>query len=876
MSDPIDPDAIPIPQTRTIQLENEAARLRTIGGDFSDSGHDITSTWAGLSDCYSAPEAETLFAVLNPVTTKGEDLNDALTSAASALETFAATAAEIKLRMLTLQLEARRFLTSIEGDDDWDKGGWFGGKSDKAEELAALQADIRQATEEFTAAEIECANAITSLLPDGTFFRSADPDGSTEVGENEFVYGLTEIPADMETAWGPPATTDHHWWVDATHGAWDWTMGGVTDIAGMTGTYYEGQWGVPIVLFAPIAPFIRSQGNANAMNYREDMVTGIARLSGFYRGEGPAPATAEDSMFDRPYAWEWDGWYIPESREEWWGNVKPGLIEMAHGVYPWTENERRPGYAQTQGAINVAGVFMGGASLIKGGLGGLRALGHGDFNLSALSHDELTDVMGGGTLLPNGSTGNVPRPDLSDTSEAHWDSEQLDSVRDTLDELAAQQSPPPPEAPWVPEAQESPGRPPNRGSGEAAPTSDSDAEVPAASDADTPAQDPTVQEVQDAQTLAEILRENPELAEIMTPELAEEFRAMDPDSPWETGVVRDPEMAMAGGGSDTTVTNSSGATPVDTPTGGSADFTTGGDGTIPVADSANGGRGNSENTTFGADSQGSVPGDAGNGSGGDGNPGGTSTSAENPQPGPPARPSDGSSEQRSPHWGDGGVDGDRNVGALRPPGEVPDTADHGLEPTGRPETVGSTKDDIVRYGALGDDFRPDIFNNPQHPFTDLELSLAELRFNEGRHVVALEEGRMQNVPGADALERSGPNDPGRFVEYKTALTGSANNIQKQIKEAFSKFDPNREGFHLHDADIVIDARSSNVETVLRATRSRLSQMYNRGELGRISNVGRLEIYTRGTDGELVNITFLNGRIYQNNTLVASWEGNSWQ
>ncbi|OLT28712.1 hypothetical protein BJF83_14565 [Nocardiopsis sp. CNR-923] len=548
MSAPIDPDAIPVPQTRTIELENEAARLRAIGDGFSDSGHDITGAWAGLSHCYSAPEAEDLFAVLDPVPRRGDDLNDALTSAASALETFAATAAEIKLRMLTLQMEARRFLTSIEGDDDWDKGGPLGGKSDKAEELAALQADIRRATEEFTAAEIECANAITSLLPDGTFFRSADPGGSTEVGENEFIYGLTEIPEDMETPWGPPATTDHRWWVDATHSAWDWTMGGVTEIAGMTGTYYEGQWGVPIVLFGPIAPFIRSQGQANFQNHVADTWTGIARLSGFYRGDGPAPATAEESVLDRPYLWEWDGWYVPESREEWWGNVKPGLIEIAHGVYPWREHETRPGYALTQGSINAAGAVMGGVSLVKGGLGGLRALGNGDFDPNAPSHEDLTDVLGGATLRPDGSTGDVPRPNLSGTSEGRWDSEQMDSVREALDELAARQGQPPPETPrttpdvpWEQGPQDSAGRPPNRDSGQTVPTSDAGAEVPADSDADAPAQDPTVQEVQDAQTLAEMLRQNPELAEIMTPELAEEFRAMDPDSPWEVSAVRDPE-----------------------------------------------------------------------------------------------------------------------------------------------------------------------------------------------------------------------------------------------------------------------------------------------------------------------------------------------
>ncbi|OLT25118.1 hypothetical protein BJF83_23440 [Nocardiopsis sp. CNR-923] len=52
-----------------------------------------------------------------------------------------------------------------------------------------------------------------------------------------------------------------------------------------------------------------------------------------------------------------------------------------------------------------------------------------------------------------------------------------------------------------------------------------------------------------------MLREDPSLAEAMSPELAEEFRALDPNSPWEASAVRQPEMAMSGGGSETSNTN---------------------------------------------------------------------------------------------------------------------------------------------------------------------------------------------------------------------------------------------------------------------------------------------------------------------------------
>ncbi|RKS10772.1 hypothetical protein DFP74_6554 [Nocardiopsis sp. Huas11] len=587
---PINPKGITLPETTSHLLECDAADLRTTGDHISTAGNDITSSWAGLSGCYSAPEDETLFAALNPVATDGDDVDTALGSVATALETFAETAREIRTRLLVLRGRAEAFNESIRGDDDWDRGGIFGGASDKVGELEDLRSDIARAQEEFTAAEIECANAITALVPGGTRFKSADPDGSTTVGANEFVYGLTEIPDDMATAWGPPAATDHHWWVDVTHAGWDWAAGGVVDIGGMTGTYYEGQWGVPIILFGPAMPLIPSQGQANFQNYWGDTLTGVATLSGFYKGEGPRHFNPGDNPFTRSLSWE-EGWYIPESRHEWEDNVSAAAVEAAHGSVSWREWDQRPGYVLTQGTITGVSVAAGGFGLVKGGLGGLRALGRGDFNADALTPDTLRDLLAGGTLRPDGSTGGVPRPNANGADD-HSGFDQLDEARETLDDLTEQTqqssapSPPPPNRgdsePSAPapsdqgDTEPTAPNPPGRGDTEPAtptPTDRGETSVPprdrdGPDDDASPAQDPTTQQAATQAALERMLRDDPSLAQTLDPDLLELLRANGPDSPWVASPFRDTDgdsvLAGVGGRGDDTLTESAG-TPVSTP-----------------------------------------------------------------------------------------------------------------------------------------------------------------------------------------------------------------------------------------------------------------------------------------------------------------------
>ncbi|MBQ1084693.1 hypothetical protein KBX21_26255, partial [Nocardiopsis sp. B62] len=65
------PLTFPEPTVTPEYVNSMASGLRTIGESISQTGNSITSAWSGLTTCYSAPEAETLHAVLDPIAPDG-------------------------------------------------------------------------------------------------------------------------------------------------------------------------------------------------------------------------------------------------------------------------------------------------------------------------------------------------------------------------------------------------------------------------------------------------------------------------------------------------------------------------------------------------------------------------------------------------------------------------------------------------------------------------------------------------------------------------------------------------------------------------------------------------------------------------------------
>ncbi|WP_160050613.1 MULTISPECIES: hypothetical protein [unclassified Nocardiopsis] len=377
--DLINPDEIPVPIVNTVLLESAARGIRTDGENIAESGQSIKTSWAGLQEVYSAPEASTLYAAVNPVATTGDEVETDFDKAATALEAFAETARELRSKLIQARQDARDLVAEIRSDDDWDEGGFFGGESEKVEEHNNLLNHVNSLHQQYQEAERECANAITALFG-GTTFIAGNAEGTTQPGAGEAVYGFEEAPEDVETPWGTPQSTDHMWHVDAVHGGWDVIKGSAEDMGGAVGAHgSEGWW----------------DGGwwNNFSSYWGDSLTGLGAMTGFYN-----PQTG--AMVNSP--------------GEWWDTARGAWGDAIHGFFPWTELGERPGYVFGTVLTNV-GMIAAGAALSATGVGAvvgvpmiaarvsriLGGAGTGDGPISG-------GIDAGGTEGPNGSsnTGN--------------------------------------------------------------------------------------------------------------------------------------------------------------------------------------------------------------------------------------------------------------------------------------------------------------------------------------------------------------------------------------------------------------------------------------------------------------------------------------
>ncbi|WP_150250924.1 MSCRAMM family adhesin [Nocardiopsis deserti] len=499
----INPDAIPIPAANTWELESAAAGMKSDGGDISQAGHDIKSTWAGLQSVYSAPESETLFAAVDPVSTKGDDAETALNTAAQALETFAETAQRIRGELFAAQGEARQLLADIEGDEDWNSGEHpFDFESEKGQEHDALLSLINGLVHEYQEAERTCANAITGTFG-GTTFIAGDAEGTTQPGADEMVYGFDEPLENVATPWGTPQGIDHFWTVDAALAAWDVVRGSVEDVGGAVGAYGEPGW------------FTGDWGD-NFDAYWGDVLAGMGAAAGVWN---------------------------PET-QDWTNSFGEGVqvstdagLSALHGFFPWTELEERPGYAWGTLGTNAA-FIVGGVALSMTGVGAVVGV--------PMAASRLTRIFGGigsGEGVPgggegsggydgsegNGNGGNRPRSEGSGSqspqaleeggisADDHYESSGIGGMNESLSELENSQTQGPPTtsseepAPTpTPERSPEPSHQPDAEKPAPSLESDTDSDAPEQRPEQNEQRDPTAQEVDEA--FAELARNNDDLA----------------------------------------------------------------------------------------------------------------------------------------------------------------------------------------------------------------------------------------------------------------------------------------------------------------------------------------------------------------------------
>ena len=203
MPEHINPSAIPGAELRPDMVEIGAREIKSIGNDVSDQGGTLLTTWQRLAQHYEAPEAATLFSVMDPVKTNAETFGSNVASVSSALTTFAAEIEPIKAELARIKAEAEDFVVSIAGGVEkktYSRAGVHTSTIEWHEDQDSVDANnalIGRVNEQMVllwAAERKCANAIYDIIgfPHVEAATDANPNG----------YGVSEIPEGAETPWG--------------------------------------------------------------------------------------------------------------------------------------------------------------------------------------------------------------------------------------------------------------------------------------------------------------------------------------------------------------------------------------------------------------------------------------------------------------------------------------------------------------------------------------------------------------------------------------------------------------------------------------------------------------------------------------------------
>ncbi|MGJ3559693.1 hypothetical protein ACR6C2_17150 [Streptomyces sp. INA 01156] len=82
---------------------------------FRQSGSDVHTRFQGLSACYTAPEAEQLFATTAPVAAKADEFADDLEKVAAALSAYETEIQPLVARLKSLKRRAETFRQQIAG-----------------------------------------------------------------------------------------------------------------------------------------------------------------------------------------------------------------------------------------------------------------------------------------------------------------------------------------------------------------------------------------------------------------------------------------------------------------------------------------------------------------------------------------------------------------------------------------------------------------------------------------------------------------------------------------------------------------------------------------------------------------------------------------
>ncbi|MCI4143506.1 hypothetical protein [Streptomyces sp. MMS20-AI2-20] len=202
---PIDPQNIPQFTGDLEQLGIDTMLLTADALTLRQSGSDVHTRFQGLSACYSAPEAEQLFATTAPVATKSDEFADDLEQVAAALGTYEAEVQPLVAKLRSLKQRAETFRQEIAGDDDWRED------EDNVQLNNDLIHDVNATTAAFWQAEITCHNKITALVGGSTLILE---DGAEKrlLKKGTTTYGFTAdmLNQSQELHWGSTVEKERH------------------------------------------------------------------------------------------------------------------------------------------------------------------------------------------------------------------------------------------------------------------------------------------------------------------------------------------------------------------------------------------------------------------------------------------------------------------------------------------------------------------------------------------------------------------------------------------------------------------------------------------------------------------------------------------
>ncbi|MEV0123582.1 hypothetical protein AB0I16_18970 [Streptomyces sp. NPDC050703] len=195
----VDPAGIPQFTGNLEQLAKDASGLRGAATGIRSGGADVHSRFQMLGAYYIAPEAEDLFSTTEPVMDKADTFAADLETVADALDTFASEVRPLAEKLVSLRENARKFVASVEGDDDWTDDG------DKTDRNNELVADVTATRAAFEAAERRAASKISALVGGPRFI---EDDGSHKATEQTVMYGYDAdlLKQAKDLPWGSPVS----------------------------------------------------------------------------------------------------------------------------------------------------------------------------------------------------------------------------------------------------------------------------------------------------------------------------------------------------------------------------------------------------------------------------------------------------------------------------------------------------------------------------------------------------------------------------------------------------------------------------------------------------------------------------------------------